>query len=183
MSQPASRPAPRRTAASAGGPTSTATGGPSFSSATPRPRRRPAAGPPAPPPPPPPGSAHRRNDVGAYLLIVGIALGALGRVTGRGAYAVCLAIGAFFAGAAGFAAFGGRAYVRSRTPLTVALRILFVVLHNVAVIVSQGPRRERGKEREREIDRERERERERDSPAAAAVPPSPPPPPAAGAVV
>lgn len=76
-----------------------------------------------------------------YLLLVGISLSALGRVTGARAYRVCLLIGAIFLCASGCAAGGGRFYARARTPLAIALRIAFVLLHNYAIVVSEGPRR------------------------------------------
>ena len=77
-----------------------------------------------------------------YLIVTGISLGALGRVTGAAAYRVCLLIGAVFLVAAGLAARGGRPYARARTPLTALLRVFFVAMHNVAIVTSVGPRRQ-----------------------------------------
>ena len=85
--------------------------------------------------------AQARIDVLTYGIIVSVALSATRRATGPSAHRACLLIATVFSGAACFAAAGGRRYVRAHTPVTVLLRILFVLLHNHAVIVTERPRR------------------------------------------
>jgi hypothetical protein len=77
----------------------------------------------------------------AYALIAIIAVIALARVTGGAAYVTCVAIGGVYGGAALLAARGGPVYDRVRVPLTVTMRVAFVALHNLAIVLSEGPRR------------------------------------------
>jgi len=82
-----------------------------------------------------------RGNVLACSLVTAIAVIALAHVTGAAACSTCVTIAAIFGTMAAAAARGWPAYRRARVPLTVALRIAFVALHNLAIVLSAGPRK------------------------------------------